>query len=141
MKISRIRVGIVLSTVGVICLLFYARYHITDAGSNAGSALYVTHCASCHGPSGNGLRNLYPSLRKTPFLNIKLSELPCLIRQGVKGKIITEKGTYNQLMPPFKAFTSSEIVQLISFMQQRWSRGSSERITINAIEQWLDPCQ
>ncbi|MBT8362920.1 MAG: cytochrome c [Deltaproteobacteria bacterium] len=140
MKNNNIRLFIVLSAVGGIGLLFYAKQHISDTGSNTGNSLYLAHCASCHGPLGKGLRNLYPSLRKNPYLSTKISELPCLIRQGVKGKIITEKGTYNQLMPPFKTFTSAELLQLISFMQQRWSSSSTTELTPNVIEQWLDSC-
>jgi len=140
MKNNNIRLLIVLSAVGMIGLLFYAKQQFSAAGSNTGSELYLTHCASCHGPSGKGLRDLYPSLLKNPFLSAKLSQLPCLIKQGVKGGIITGKGTYNQLMPPFKAFTNAELIQLVSFMQQRWSSSSIVELTPHVIEQWLDSC-
>jgi len=140
MKNNNIRLCIVLSAVGVIGLLFYAKQQISDADRNTGSSLYLTHCASCHGPLGKGLRDLYPSLRKNSYLSAKISELPCLIRQGVRGKIITEKGSYNQLMPPFRAFTSAELLPLISFMQQRWSSSSTTELTPHVIEQWLDSC-
>jgi mono/diheme cytochrome c family protein len=73
--------------------LEFARYYST------GNLLYQSHCQNCHGQHGEGLQALIPPLTDTIFLKKNLQSLPCLVQNGVKGKITILKRDFEGRMP------------------------------------------
>jgi len=113
----------------------------TDNGLNSepGRKLYANLCSQCHGVGGKGLKELYPPLKGSPYLSGGLTEIPCLIRSGIKGSIITADGSSNQRMPPFQGLTVDEISQLMGYLQHKWGK-NKPIATVKTIEQWLSNC-
>ena len=68
--------------------LEFARYY------SAGSLVYQTKCQNCHGKNGEGLLGLIPPLTDTTYLKKNRSKFSCLIKNGIKGKIVISKRTF-----------------------------------------------
>lgn len=107
---------------------------------NEGAQLYQTHCASCHGEQGQGLRRLIPPVAASDYLAPHRADLPCLIRNGQKGPVVVNGIEYNQVMPGHKQdLTDAEITNLLNFVQQSWGN-QNELYTIREVTELLGPC-
>ncbi|RAK70371.1 c-type cytochrome [Hymenobacter edaphi] len=107
---------------------------------NEGQRLYATHCASCHGAQGEGLRRLMPPLAGSDYLRRHRDELPCLIRRGQKGLIVVNGVTYDQVMPAHEDLTDSQITNLLNYVHNAWGNQGAKH-TIREVSQLLEACQ
>jgi len=105
-----------------------------------GQAVYQEKCSQCHGSSGQGLRNLYPPLEKSPYLSNQIEELPCLIIQGSRGAINTAGRPRSRFMPPIDSISTSDMLTLLDFLQKRWTSESTGP-TLPELERWLLSCK
>jgi len=62
-----------------------------DYGGNIG----LSHCAKCHAREGEGFLKLYPPIHDSAYLKENVSKHPCIIRNGLKGKITIGEITFN----------------------------------------------
>lgn len=106
---------------------------------NEGQRLYATHCASCHGEQGEGLRRLMPPLAGSDYLRQHRDELPCLIRQGQRGHIVVNGVTYDQVMPPHDDLTDSQITNILNYVHTAWGNQAPKH-TISEVSQLLEAC-
>ncbi|MEQ9297142.1 MAG: cytochrome c [Cyclobacteriaceae bacterium] len=76
-----------------------------------GEEVYITHCISCHGPSGDGLNGAYPSLLKPQFTETITDNALNIIRHG------------SAAADGMKAVSLSdeELVQVVNYIQNNWS--------------------
>jgi len=91
----------------------------------SGAEIYKKNCSNCHGIDGSGLRNLYPPIKGSNYLQNK-NKLVCIIKNGLEGPINVAGKTYNQKMPAIKGLYDLDIAQLITFLNDKW--GSSKGI-------------
>ena len=85
------------------------------------------------------MRALYPPLKGSLYLGAKMDELPCLIRAGVRGTIVTGKKTRNVRMPGFPELTIKEMSSLINYLRQRWGKDGAA-VSEQTVGQWLGSC-
>ena len=85
----------------------------------AGELLYSKHCANCHGSQGQGLKNLYPPLSKSDYLQ-NFNQTLCVIKNGAKGKMIVNGVVYDQIMPKNKQLYDLDIAQIATYMYNKW---------------------
>ncbi|HEY0900456.1 MAG TPA: cytochrome c [Sphingobacteriaceae bacterium] len=90
--------------------LTYARYYVNGKG------VYENHCQSCHGKDGNGLKALYPPLTDTTFLRKNKNKIACMIKYGIKGKMIVNGKEYEGEMPAETHLSDIEIAALITYI-------------------------
>ena len=83
---------------------------------NQGKALYKKHCLSCHMDNGEGLGELFPPITKSDYLLQNQSELACLIRHGVEGKIMVNGLEYDGQMAGNRQLTEVEITNLVHYI-------------------------
>jgi len=91
----------------------------------AGAEIYKKNCSNCHGLDGSGLRDLYPPIKGSNYLQEK-NKLVCIIKNGLEGPISVNGKTYNQKMPAAKGLYDLDIAQLITFLNDKW--GNSKTI-------------
>ena len=121
-------------------LLLTAAVLLSSCSDNGADAtVYQKHCASCHGRDGQGLRALYPPLQDSDYLDRKITELPCLISEGIRGTIVTGNKTKNIRMPAFSDLSLEEMSSLINYLQQRWGKGGDPP-SEQTVAQWLQSC-
>jgi len=108
----------------------------SSAVPNEGEQLYTANCAKCHGREGEGFLRLNPPLDNSKYLKEDVSKLPCIIRNGLKGKITVGEVTFNQIMPAIRTLTPTQIGNIITFMQQKWNHPETEL----SVDKWLKEC-
>lgn len=124
---------LVLSAILLILVTIYAP---EVKAADAGGDLYLGHCAKCHGREGEGFLKLYPPIRNTSYLNKNVSKLPCIIRYGLKGEILVDGVTFNQIMPAMPQLQSEDIEKTIHLLQESWNHP----ITPLEVNKWLEEC-
>ncbi|MEM1134345.1 MAG: PQQ-dependent sugar dehydrogenase [Bacteroidota bacterium] len=79
----------------------------------AGEALYLQHCSSCHQPNGEGLPDLIPPLAKTDWVTGNTSKLIAVVLAGTSEPMEVNGKIYEQEMPGFSASLQDEEIALI----------------------------
>ncbi|MDZ4668477.1 MAG: cytochrome c [bacterium] len=87
---------------------------------NNGVKLYKTHCSNCHQDDGSGLAQLIPPLKNSDYLNQHAAELPCLIHNGIQGKLSVNGIMYQLPMPANKQLSKEEMKDLCRYVWQKF---------------------
>jgi len=90
--------------------LNYQRYYVNGKG------LYEKNCQNCHGVKGEGLGKLYPPLTDTLYLSKNRSSLSCIIKNGLRGKVIVNNVIFETDMPGNTALADIDIAQIIVYI-------------------------
>lgn len=86
-----------------------------------GQELYLSKCAHCHQPEGQGYAQVYPRLAGNPI--VTLSDPSPVIEIVVNGR---------DSMPPYRdELTVEERAQVISYIRSAWGNNAS---TISAMQ-------
>lgn len=103
-----------------------------------GKRLYESHCQSCHMEDGQGLSRMIPSLATSSLLGKR--EFSCVIILGKKDTIQNQTSFLVQEMPAFQSLTTTELTNLVNYMQHRWQVNFKET-TIREMEETVSFCQ
>lgn len=109
--------------IACICFLLLALiYSCQNDGSiefkryySAGALVYQSRCQNCHGAKGEGLAALIPPLTDTSLLKKYKSKLPCIVQNGLKGKITIAGKDFDGAMPA-AGLTPIEIAQVVTYV-------------------------
>lgn len=104
-----------------------------------GAELYEQHCANCHMESGQGLGQLIPPLANSDYLQNRGVLTACGIRYGLQGPMVVNGKRYEGVMPPNKALSKVDIVNIINYINNSWGN-ESPYISIQEVEQALEQC-
>jgi mono/diheme cytochrome c family protein len=100
-------------------------------GLTAGLLLFNTHCAICHGPTGQGTPNLAPPLDGSEFVGGHPDRLALIVLHGLEGPV-TVKGTryqFNAAMPGLAAnpaCSDADLAAILNFVRNAFSRAPSQ---------------
>ncbi len=123
-----------------LCILTVVSIFMIPSSSSAapvtGEQLYTANCAKCHGREGEGFLRLYPPIHDSRYLKENVSKLPCIIRNGLKGKITIGEITFNQIMPAIQTLKPTQMSHIITFLQQKWNHPVTEL----TVRKWLEEC-
>ena len=109
--------------IACICLLLSALIYSCRNDSSlefkqyysAGALVYQSHCQNCHGLNGEGLAALIPPLTDTSSLKHYQTKLPCIIQNGLKGKITVAGKDFDGTMPA-AGLAPIEIAQVVTYV-------------------------
>ncbi len=104
-----------------------------------GAELYTKHCANCHQADGSGLAGLMPPLANTDYLTRDSVNLPCIIRMGMKGRILVNGKSYNQPMPAGRQLSDNDIANIVGFIQHKFM-GRDAYVTDSLVKEMLQHC-
>ncbi|MDJ0367018.1 cytochrome c [Hymenobacter sp. H14-R3] len=115
---------------------------------NQGERLYGLHCASCHGGQGEGIGQLVPPLAGSDYLAQHPGQLACIVRVGLKGPIVVNGVSYNQLMlgvqdtATHRQLSPAQVTNLLNFIESHWGNhpGPAGARTIAGTEADLRAC-
>ena len=85
-----------------------------------GENLYKFYCANCHMETGLGLKGLIPPLAKADYLRDHQTDIPCLIKNGIKGNITVNGREYNTEMAGIPNLTDVQINNIINYINNAW---------------------
>lgn len=84
------------------------------------------HCATCHQPTGEGLLNIYPPLKGSPWVSGSEERLIKLTLNGLYGKIEVNGKVFDTArgVPPMTPFGSllkdNELAAVLTFVRNSW---------------------
>lgn len=104
-----------------------------------GEMLYYQKCSNCHGENGEGLKNLYPPLMNSDYLENQENVL-CIIKYGASGKMVVNGNTYDQAMPANPKLYDLDIAQLSTWMYHEF-QGNRKFIYPDTVKATLLRCQ
>ncbi len=86
-----------------------------------GAHLYASVCASCHGPTGQGVRGLFPPLAGNSVVTGAPSQLIAILHDGKTGPLTVEGVEYNGAMPSFRGLLSAaQLSAILSYVRSAW---------------------
>ena len=88
-----------------------------------GGEYFATHCAACHGPGGQGIPSLGPTLVDSPWVTTATERLARIVLHGLQGPIEVEGETWNGVMPGHSGvpeFTDEVASGLLTFLHRSW---------------------
>jgi len=66
-----------------------------------GKLLYENFCENCHQKNGEALLGLIPPLKNSDYLQQHQTDIPCIVRHGLKGEIVVNNMAYDHEMPVY----------------------------------------
>ena len=98
-----------------------------SATARAGAKLYETHCAQCHGDSGQGVAGAYPALAGNRAVTMASTAnlVQIVLNGGYAPATAGNPRPYG--MPPFVLLLSdSEVASVLSYLRSAWGHQASE---------------
>jgi mono/diheme cytochrome c family protein len=123
---------------GIFFLIFFIACSINPY--QEGNRLYKVYCENCHMQDGKGLRGLIPPLANSDFLTKNKSQIPCIIKNGIKGTIIVNDTTYNTEMEGMPELSAVHINNIINYINYAWNNDLEES-NIKDVEKFLQNCK
>ncbi len=122
--------------------LLYSTFSIQCSNEmyTQGKSLYNTHCANCHSEDGKGLRELYPPVVDSDFLNNNADLLPCIIRNGLSGNIVVNGVEFSQPMAGNKNLSDVEISNIINYIDNVL-QNKKKFTSIEQVKATLESCK
>ncbi len=127
---------LIATTTFALVLLLTLIPRIGFGDSADGEALFAAKCAKCHGGEGEGFMQLYPPLANSRYFREEISRLGCVIRFGLRGKIVVDGKEFNGIMPGDDRISDKELEKLVAYLASRWGDPDQE---IN-LQQWMKNC-
>jgi mono/diheme cytochrome c family protein len=118
--------------------LVVLRFTWAGANTGEGAALYQARCANCHGPKGEGFKQLYPAITASPIISGDPAQLACMIQNGVAGTP-QANGILSLPMPGQPDLKVHEVTAIVNFLRASWGR-SLPPVTAKVVEQGLKSC-
>lgn len=104
-----------------------------------GGKLYVEHCASCHGSSGEGVPGQYPALAGNRAVTLgEIHNLVQIIRHG--GFAPTTTGNPRPFgMPPFaQTLNEQQIADVATYLRQSWGHEAAPVSSLDVLQVGAD---
>lgn len=127
---------------GFILLVIWGFSCDNSRGSehSEGAILYKKHCENCHMEDGTGLEALYPPLAGADMLKSIGVGAACIIKNGLKGKIIVNGVEFETGMEPVKGLSTIEITNIVNYIHNAWGN-KKDFIQLNEVESVLESCE
>lgn len=90
-----------------------------------GKRLFVTICASCHQPTGQGLPNQFPPLAASDFLNADKQRAIRIVVNGLQGELVVNGQKFNNSMPRLP-LSDQEIANVLTYVYCSFGNSGKE---------------
>ncbi len=109
-----------------LCLLFLfscSDSELVDLKNiSHGAELYKNYCSNCHQMDGSGLAQLIPPLYQSDYLTENAGALPCIIKNGLKGKIRVGSNSYTLAMPAVRNLSREDVKDICVYVLQKFPK-------------------
>lgn len=83
-----------------------------------GRLIYEVNCGNCHMENGQGLGEMYPDITKSDYVSDLRSQLPCIVRYGKAGGVLSTVA-----MPANEKLTPVAMTNLVNYISYKWGDG------------------
>jgi mono/diheme cytochrome c family protein len=96
-----------------------------------GKEIYRELCVTCHLTSGKGVAGNFPPLNPSDWLTKKRTESIHAVKYGLKGEIVVNGATYNNVMLSL-GLEDDEVADVMNYIIQTWNEG--EMVTLEEVQ-------
>ncbi|MEJ1095546.1 MULTISPECIES: copper-containing nitrite reductase [unclassified Pseudoxanthomonas] len=86
----------------------------------AGKALFVGTCSTCHQANGEGMEGVFPPLAKSDYIAGDAKRVPAAILHGLVGPVKVNGKDYDSNMPPMNQLTDDEVANISTYVLNSW---------------------
>ncbi len=87
----------------------------------AGQSLFAGTCSSCHQATGLGLKDTFPPLAGTNFMDrSNKDKIIGILLNGLSGPIKVNGVLYNSTMPPWSHMNDDELANILTYVYNAW---------------------
>ncbi|PIQ60966.1 MAG: cytochrome C [Bacteroidetes bacterium CG12_big_fil_rev_8_21_14_0_65_60_17] len=83
----------------------------------SGADLYAAYCSSCHQPDGKGIRNAFPPLTESVWVQGDEGRLIRLVLRGMQGPIVVQGEPYNNVMTPHRFLSDEQVAAVLTLVR------------------------
>lgn len=105
----------------------------------AGKHLYKLNCQNCHQEDGKGQGRLYPPLAQADYFLDNPARTMCIIKHGIKGKILVNQQDYDVTMLGFSELGTQQISDIMTYIGNSWGNNLGD-ISAQDVEKVLHDC-
>ncbi len=89
---------------------------------NNGLTLFETNCSACHQKTGEGMANMYPPLKGSDLLKKNPTQIACIIKNGLNGKLVVNGKEYNNVMAPLAGLSAQEVADISNYVLNNFNQ-------------------
>ncbi|NOT37677.1 MAG: cytochrome c [Saprospiraceae bacterium] len=103
-------------------IILFVSCKFSTSTYKSGKNLYENYCSSCHGKTGEGLGQWYPSLKDTQYLKSNRNLIPLWIIHGIQPDSSSIfKGRFNLVeMPANKSISEADLCNLLNYINEEY---------------------
>ena len=101
---------------------------------SSGSEIYMDFCIRCHLPNGEGVKDIFPPLKKSDYLLNNIDKSIAGLKYGLKGKIEVNNIIYDGIMIN-QGLDNEEIADVMNYILNQWGNESEEFITSSRVSE------
>lgn len=94
-----------------------------------GKRVYDQYCKACHMTDGSGVKGMHPPLVNNKTVTGNNDKLIEVTMKGMSGKVVIDGVTYNGIMPPHNHLTNQQIVDVLNYVRQSFTKSTTEITT------------
>lgn len=102
----------------------------------AGEKIYLSHCASCHQKTGEGLEGAFPPLAHSDYLMADKERAIQIVANGMEGLIIVNGVEYDAIMTS-QGLTDEEVKEVMNYILNSWGNDGGE-VTLEEVKEVLN---
>jgi mono/diheme cytochrome c family protein len=86
-----------------------------------GQLVYKKHCMECHQENGEGVPEIYPTLKNAEWVGAEKDHLIEIIINGMTKKIVVNGIEYEDEMPKADYLTNKEIAAVLTYIRRNFA--------------------
>ncbi len=90
-----------------------------------GKTVYAKTCLACHQDDGAGVKDAFPPLAKSDFLNEDVGRAIDIVLHGKTGEVVVNGKKYNGIMPA-QALSDEEVANVLTYVYGSWGNKARE---------------
>lgn len=98
------------------------------ASIERGKEIYTEFCVVCHQESGLGVKNTFPPLAQSDYLQNNKEASIRAIKYGMSGEITVNGQKYNSAMTRL-GLTDTEVADVMNYISNSWGNKLDEMVT------------
>lgn len=110
-------------------------FNATTEELEKGKILYITHCASCHRPNGEGNIGQIPPLVNSEWVSGNISRLIDVTLKGLNKSITVNGIDYEGEMPSYRNLEDSEIADILNYIRIEFGEAKGNIVPADVLHQ------
>ena len=94
-----------------------------------GKSVYLKYCMECHQEHGEGVPNIYPTLKNAEWVGADKNYLIEILINGLTKQIVVKGIAYEDEMPKADYLTNKEIAAVLTYIRSNFANHSDPTIS------------